>query len=219
MISDTRRSMMLATGAVLVAAGTTGLPMPAGAQALREGRDYRLVRPAQPTEVPAGKIEAIEFFWYGCPHCNSLEPALEQWVKKLPDDVVFRRIHVPFGERRHQQLFYTLESMGKDEELHKAVFNAIHVDRDRLDTVDRMVAMLSRHGVDEKQFRDTFDSFAVRTKMRRAAQVVDAYGVDGVPAMAVAGKYYTAPSMVGSNGGALQVMDQLIEIERNAAKK
>ena len=219
MISDTRRSMMLATGAVLVAAGTTGLPIPAGAQALREGRDYRLVRPAQPTEVPAGKIEAIEFFWYGCPHCNSLEPALEQWVKKLPDDVVFRRIHVPFGERRHQQLFYTLESMGKDEELHKAVFNAIHVDRDRLDTVDRMVAMLSRHGVDEKQFRDTFDSFAVRTKMRRAAQVVDAYGVDGVPAMAVAGKYYTAPSMVGSNGGALQVMDQLIEIERNAAKK
>ena len=219
MISDTRRSMMLATGAVLVAAGTTGLPMPAGAQALREGRDYRVVRPAQPTEVPAGKIEAIEFFWYGCPHCNSLEPALEQWVKKLPDDVVFRRIHVPFGERRHQQLFYTLESMGKDEELHKAVFNAIHVDRDRLDTVDRMVAMLSRHGVDEKQFRDTFDSFAVRTKMRRAAQVVDAYGVDGVPAMAVAGKYYTAPSMVGSNGGALQVMDQLIEIERNAAKK
>jgi len=219
MISDTRRSMMLATGAVLVAAGTTGLPIPAGAQALREGRDYRLVRPAQPTEVPAGKIEAIEFFWYGCPHCNSLEPALEQWVKKLPDDVVFRRIHVPFGERRHQQLFYTLESMGKDEELHKAVFHAIHVDRDRLDTVDRMVAMLTKHGVDEKQFRDTFDSFAVRTKMRRAAQVVDAYGVEGVPAMAVAGKYYTAPSMVGSNGGALQVMDQLIEIERKAAKK
>jgi len=219
MISDTRRSMMLATGAVLVAAGTTGLPMPAGAQVLREGRDYRVVRPAQPTEVPAGKIEAIEFFWYGCPHCNSLEPALEQWVKKLPDDVVFRRIHVPFGERRHQQLFYTLESMGKDEELHKAVFHAIHVDRDRLDTVDRMVAMLSKHGVDEKQFRDTFDSFAVRTKMRRAAQVVDAYGVEGVPAMAVAGKYYTAPSMVGSNGGALQVMDQLIEIERKAAKK
>ncbi|NLD69368.1 MAG: thiol:disulfide interchange protein DsbA/DsbL [Limnobacter sp.] len=211
--------MMLATGAVLVAAGTTGLPMPAGAQVLREGRDYRVVRPAQPTEVPAGKIEAIEFFWYGCPHCNSLEPALEQWVKKLPDDVVFRRIHVPFGERRHQQLFYTLESMGKDEELHKAVFHAIHVDRDRLDTVDRMVAMLSKHGVDEKQFRDTFDSFAVRTKMRRAAQVVDAYGVEGVPAMAVAGKYYTAPSMVGSNGGALQVMDQLIEIERKAAKK
>ena len=221
MISDTRRSMMLATGAVLVVAGAAGLPISAAAQApaLREGKDYRLVRPAQPTDVPAGSIEAIEFFWYGCPHCNSLEPALEQWVGKLPDDVVFRRIHVPFGERRHQQLFYTLESMGKEEELHKAVFNAIHVDRDRLDTVDRMVAMLSKHGVDEKQFRDTFDSFAVRTKMRRAAQVVDAYGVDGVPAMAIAGKYYTAPSMVGSNGAALRVMDQLIDIERNAAKK
>lgn len=221
MISDSRRSMMLATGAALVAAGTAGLPVSAGAQAPapREGKDYRLVRPTQPTDVPAGKIEAIEFFWYGCPHCNSLEPALEQWVAKLPDDVVFRRIHVPFGERRHQQLFYALESMGKEEELHKAVFHAIHVDRDRLDTVDRMVAMLSKQGVDEKQFRDTFDSFAVRTKMRRAAQTVDAYGVDGVPAMAVAGKYYTAPSMAGSNGAALRVMEQLIDIERNAAKK
>ena len=213
MISDTRRSMMLAAGAVLAAA-----PLAGHAQAPREGKDYRLVKPVQATDVPAGKIEVLEFFWYGCPHCNSLEPALKQWVSKLPDDVAFRRVHVPFGERRHQQLFYTLESMGKAEELGDEVFRAIHVDRDRLDTVDKMAAMLSKHGVDEKLFRDTFDSFAVRTKMRRAAQVVDAYGVDGVPAMAVNGKYYTSPSMVGSAGGALRVLDQLIALERNAAK-
>jgi len=92
------------------------------------------------------------------------------------------------------------------------------VDRDRLDTVDKMVAMLGKHGIDGNQFRDTYKSFSVRTKMRRAAQVVDAYGVDGVPAMAVNGKYYTAPSMAGSNGAALAVLDHLIEIERKARK-
>lgn len=213
MISDTRRSMMLAAGALLA-----GVPLAGNAQALREGKDYRLVKPVQATDAPAGKIEVIEFFWYGCPHCNALEPALNQWVSKLPDDVVFRRVHVPFGERRHQQLYYALESMGKAEELGDDVFRAIHVDHDRLDTPDKMAAMLAKHGVDEKLFRDTFDSFAVRTKMRRAAQLVDAYGVDGVPAMAVNGKYYTSPSMVGSAGGALRVLDQLIALERNAAK-
>ncbi|MCM5570994.1 thiol:disulfide interchange protein DsbA/DsbL [Burkholderiaceae bacterium FT117] len=208
-----RRSMIMAAGAAAIAA-----PIGALAQAPREGKDFRPVRPAQPTDVPPGKIEVIEFFWYGCPHCNSLEPLLKDWVAKLPDDVVFRKLHVPFGERRHQQLFYTLESMGKAAEVNDAIFRAIHVDRDRLDTVDKMVALLGKHGIDGKTFRETFDSFAVRTKMRRAAQVVDAYGVDGVPAMAVNGKYYTAPSMVGSNAGALRMLDQLIEIERRARK-
>ena len=213
MIDDTRRSMMLATGAALAA-----LPLGALAQAPREGKDFRPVRPVQPTDVPAGKIEVIEFFWYGCPHCNTLEPLLKQWTAKQPDDVVFRKIHVPFGDRNHQQLFFTLESMGKAAEVNDAIFRAIHVDRDRLDTVDKMVAMLGKHGIDGNQFRDTYKSFSVRTKMRRAAQVVDAYGVDGVPAMAVNGKYYTAPSMAGSNGAALAVLDYLIELERKARK-
>ena len=234
MISDTRRSMLLMAGAALAglplagqaqsgaAQSTPAGSAPAGSaaaaqgQAPREGRDFRAVKPAQPTAVPDGKIEVIEFFWYGCPHCYSLEPLIKDWSGKLPDDVAFRRIHVPFGERRHQQLFYTLESMGKADALNEVVFRAIHVERDRLDTADKMVTALSKHGVDGKQFRDTFDSFAVRTKMRRAAQVVDAYGVDGVPALAVNGKYYTSPSMVGSNAGALRTLDQLIEIERKA---
>ncbi|MCL4185531.1 MAG: thiol:disulfide interchange protein DsbA/DsbL [Burkholderiaceae bacterium] len=213
---EARRRWMLAAAAASVA---TALARPAAAQgAPREGRDYRLVKPVQPTEAPAGKIEVIEFFWYGCPHCNTLEPVLNAWVKKLPDDVVFRRVHVPFGERRHQQLYYTLESMGKAQELGDKVFHAIHADRDRLDTVEKMTAMLGRHGVDARQFADVFESFAVRTKMRRAAQVSEAYGVDGVPAMAVNGKYYTAPSMVGGNEAALRTMDWLIAQERQARK-
>ena len=205
--------------AAAAAAAAATLARPAFSQgAPREGRDYRLVKPAQPTEAPAGKIEVLEFFWYGCPHCNSLEPMLKDWVGKLPADVAFRRVHVPFGERRHQQLHYALEAMGKADALGDKVFHAIHVDRDRLDTVDKMAAMLSRHGVDRKQFTDTFESFAVRTKMRRATQTAEAYRVDGVPAMAVNGKYYTAPSMAGSNQAALRVMDWLIAQERQGRK-
>lgn len=213
---EARRRWMLTAAA---AAAASALARPVAAQGTpREGRDYRLVKPQQPTEAPAGKIEAIEFFWYGCPHCNSLEPLLQDWIRKLPADVFFRRVHVPFGDRRHQQLHYTLEAMGKAEALGDKVFHAIHVDNDRLDTVDKMTAMLSRYGVDRKQFAETFDSFAVRTKMRRAAQVSEAYGVDGVPAMAVNGKYYTSPSMAGSNQASLRVMDWLIAQERQARK-
>ncbi|HQY28744.1 MAG TPA: thiol:disulfide interchange protein DsbA/DsbL [Burkholderiaceae bacterium] len=211
-----RRRWIAAAGAAALAGV---FAPPAAAQATpRDGRDFRLVKPQQATEAPAGKIEVIEFFWYGCPHCNALEPVIKEWVAKLPADVAFRRVHVPFGDRRHQQLFYTLEAMGKADALGDKVFHAIHVDRDRLDTVDRMTAMLSRHGVDRKQFTDTFESFAVRTKMRRATQVSEAYGVDGVPAMAVNGKYYTSPSMAGSNQAALRVMDALIAQERQARK-
>ncbi len=213
---DARRRTLIAAAAAI--AGSSAAPAALAQQAPREGRDYRLVKPQQPTEAPAGKIEVIEFFWYGCPHCNSLEPLINDWAGKLPDDVVFRRVHVPFGDRRHQQLYYTLESMGQADALGDEVFRAIHVDGDRLDTPEKMVAMLSRHGVDKARFLDTWKSFSVRTKMSRGAQLTQAYGVDGVPAMAVAGKYYTAPSLVGSNEGALRVIDWLVQKERQAGR-
>jgi thiol:disulfide interchange protein DsbA len=220
MTNNTRRTIVLAAGAAALAS----LPLAGGAQpagqgtAPREGRDYRLVKPAQATEVPEGKIEVIEFFWYGCPHCYSLEPIINDWVRRLPDDVVFRRVHVPFGDRNHQQLFYTLRAMGKADEAGEAVFRAIHVERNRLDNVDKMAEVLAKHGVDEARFRDTFKSFAVRTDMRRAAKTVDAYAVDSVPALAVNGKYYTSPSMAGSNQAAVRLLDQLVALERGGQK-
>ena len=140
------------------------------------------------------------------------------WAAKLPSDVVFKRVHVPFGDRRHQQLYYTLESMGLAEKLGDVVFHAIHVDGNRLDTPEKMVALLSKHGVAEDKFLDTWKSFSVRTKMSRGTQLTQAYGVDGVPAMAVAGKYYTAPSLVGTNAGALRVIDWLVQKERQTGK-
>ncbi|MGD9944059.1 MAG: thiol:disulfide interchange protein DsbA/DsbL [Burkholderiaceae bacterium] len=215
---DKRKRMMM-NAALGAAAASLAAPMPALAQGgPREGREYRLVKPVQNTEAPAGKLEVLEFFWYGCPHCNSLEPALVQWAKALPPDVEFRRVHVPFGDRRHQQLFYTLDAMGKAEELADKVFRAIHVEQNRLDTPEKMIALLSRHGVDGKQFTQTWDSFAVRTKIRRGTQLSEAYGIDGVPALAVNGRYVTAPSMVGSNPGALKVVEYLLAQERQRTK-
>lgn len=215
MIDALRRTLIVA-GAALAAAAT--LPVAQAQSTPVEGRDYRLVKPPQPTETPQGKVEVIEFFWYGCSHCNSLEPLLEQWAAKLPPDVVFKRVHVPFGDRRHQQLYYTLESMGVAAQLAKVVFDAIHVDGNRMDKPEAMIDVLSKHGVDRKQFLDVWKSFTVRTKMSRGTQLTQAYGVDGVPAMAVAGKYYTAPSLVGSNSGALRVVDWLVQKERQTEK-
>jgi thiol:disulfide interchange protein DsbA len=216
MIHANRRSLLI-TGSALMGGACLAVPVRAQSADLVEGKDYRLVRPAQPADVPAGKLEVLEFFMYGCPHCNTLEPLLKAWSARQPADVVLRKVHVPFGERRHQQLFCTLEAMGKAEAVSPAVFRAIHVDRDRLETVDKMAALVSAQGLDAKQFRDTFDSFAVRTRMRRGAQLAESHGVDGVPAFSVNGKFYTAPSMAGSHAGALSVVERLLARERKAS--
>jgi thiol:disulfide interchange protein DsbA len=207
----TRREFVVATAI----AGVTGT---AGAQGgSGEGFEYKTVKPTAPVDAPAGKIEVVEFFWYGCPHCHSLEPALKEWAKRLPPDVAFRKVHVPFQVLAHQQLFFTLETMGRAEALNDKVFAAIHTDRNRLDTSEAMADLVSKNGVDRKQFLDTFASFGVKTKMQRATQLAGAYGIDGVPALGVAGRWLTSPSMVGSNGGALKVVDQLIERARKGA--
>ena len=185
----------------------------------REGVEYRVVQPTQPTDTGA-RLEVLEFFWYGCPHCSSLEPLIKEWQKKLPADVAFRKVHVALGPSwaPHQQLFYTLEAMGKNATLDEKVFAALHVDRLPLEKADRMAEFVARHGVDRKVFLDTFESFAVRTRMRKAAQQASAWGLDGVPALAVNGKYFTAPSMARGNAQVLQVVDFLLNVERKARK-
>lgn len=208
----TRRFLKtIAGGAVALAAS------PLLAQ--QRAAEFRAVNPPQPTDAP-GKIEVLEFFWYGCPHCNSLEPLLKDWAAKLPADVAFRKIHVGLGPSwvPHQQLFYTLESMGKADSLGPVVFNAIHVERNMLSRPEAMADLLAKHGVDRKQFVDTYQSFAVRTRMRKASSVAEAYGLDGVPAFGVNGKWFTSPSMAGGNAQALRVLEQLIERERKGAR-
>jgi len=177
------------------------------------GRDFRVVNPAQPVEAPAGRIEVLEFFAYWCPHCHSLEPELAEWRKRQPAEVVFRREHVSFRETRIQQLHYALVALGKVDELSPRVFHALHVDKVRLETPQKMAEVL---GLDPKSFSEVYESFSVRTRARRGTQVAEAYAIDGVPSLAVAGKYLTAPSMAGSNTAALRVVDFLVARERKA---
>lgn len=199
----------------VAAAALGGVALRAGAQGGGgEGFEYRSVKPQAPTDAPAGRIEVVEFFWYGCPHCHALEPALKDWLRKLPPDVAFRKVHVPWQVQAHQQLFFTLETLNQADALGDRVFAAIHVDRNKLDTPEAMADLLSKHGLDRKQFLDTYGSFGVRTRMQRATQLAAAYRIDGVPTFGVAGKWVTAPSMVGSNAGALKMVEQLVDRAR-----
>jgi len=201
----------------LAAVGVAAAAMPGLAVQAQEAK-YRTLKAPAPTDAEAGKIEVVEFFWFGCPHCYSLEPLINAWAKKLPPDVVFRRQHVPFRETKHQQLYFTLQAMGKDsEKVLGAVFAAIHQQRKRMLDPKEMVEVLAPFGVDAKEFNDTFKSFGVRTRQQRANKLADAYNLDGVPAIGVNGKYLTAPSLAGSNEAALRVVDDLIARERKGA--
>ena len=201
----------------LAAVGVAAAAMPGLAVQAQEAK-YRTLKAPAPTDAEAGKIEVVEFFWFGCPHCYSLEPLINAWAKKLPPDVVFRRQHVPFRETKHQQLYFTLQAMGKDsEKVLGAVFAAIHQQRKRMLDPKEMVEVLAPFGVDAKEFNDTFKSFGVRTRQQRANKLADAYNLDGVPAIGVNGKYLTAPSLAGSNEAALRVVADLIARERKGA--
>jgi thiol:disulfide interchange protein DsbA len=179
---------------------------------------FRSLKAPAPTDAEAGKIEVIEFFWFGCPHCYTLEPLINAWAKKQPPDVVFRRQHVPFREVKHQQLYFTLQALGQDnEKVMIAVFNAIHQQRLRMLDPKEMTEVLVPVGVDAKAFNEAFNSFGVKTRQTRANKLADAYELDGVPAIGVNGKYLTAPSLAGSNEGALRVVDELIARERKGA--
>ena len=182
------------------------------------GAFKKLSTPA-PTDVAPGKIEVVEFFWFGCNHCHALEPIIEKWAAALPPDVVFRRQHVPFREKRHQQLYFTLQAMQQDSpKVLARVFSAIHGDRKRMLDPKEIVEVLGPLGIEAKAFNDAWASFGVRTKQQRADKLADAYGIDGVPSLGVNGKYLTAPSMAGSNEAALEVVNRLVAQERTAAR-
>ena len=214
----TRREFSAAATAALALAGW-GQGAPAWAQeagaAPVEGRDY--VRLNTPVAVLAGgKIDVIEFFSYGCPHCYSFEPMLEQWVKRLPADVAFRRVPATFNPtfEGYAKLFYALEAIGQVEALHKRVFAAIHVQRQRLDKEADIAAFVSANGGDGAKAVDAMKSFGVATKLRLAKQAFEGYKIDGVPTLGIHGRWFTSGSLTGSNDKALAVADQLIQRAR-----
>jgi thiol:disulfide interchange protein DsbA len=185
--------------------------------ALAQGKfAYTELKPTQPTESAAGKIEVLEFFWYGCPHCYSLEPSIEVWTKKLPADVQFRRVPAVFNERwgHDAAIFYTFEALGVLNKLHRPFFDAIHRDRLRSDNQQALSEWLQKNGVDSNRFFDTMKSFGVQTKLRRAAQLSVAYRIDGTPAMAVQGRYTVSAEQGRSHQGMLDTVDYLLDIAR-----
>ncbi|MDT3737215.1 MAG: thiol:disulfide interchange protein DsbA/DsbL [Denitratisoma sp.] len=178
---------------------------------MRAGKDYKPL--ANPQAVETGeKIEVVEFFWYGCPHCFDLEPFLRKWTAKLPKDVEFRRIPAIPTERwaPNARTFYTLESLGLLERMHGEVFDAIHIDRVNLNDERIQLDWMAKKGVDRAKFAEAWKSFSVQSKTKRAAQLTQAYDVTGVPALVVDGKYFTSVSMTGSPEGLMQTLDSLI---------
>ena len=204
---------MLAGTACLAAAAGLGLPGLAFAQKKPEdGHEYRTLDKRVPQDVPAGKIEVVEFFWYSCPHCNAFEPQLAAWTRKLPPDVVLRRVPVAFRDDfvPQQRLYYTLEAMGKVDEMQSKVFRTIHVDKQPTAKEDQIVAWAEKSGLDKAKFQEIYNSFSVQTKSRKATQLQNAFQVEGVPALGIAGRWYTDGSLSGSMGRALQVTDYLV---------
>lgn len=176
------------------------------------GANYLRLSQRQPT-LDANRIEVLEFFAYTCPHCFAFEPALEAWSRKQPADVLLRRMPVAFREVPfvlHQKLYFTLESMGLVDSLHRKVFTAIHVDRNPLDSPEKVLDFAVKNGVDKAKFADVLNSFGVATKARQAAALSVGYKIDGTPALGVNGEFLTSGTLSGGNEAALGTVDQLI---------
>ena len=217
-----RREFSISAAAIAAASlGGASIPLTAQAQAkavFTEGKDYILLEKPAATEAPAGKVEVVEFFWYSCPHCNRFEPQLEEWIKKAPKDVAVRRVPVSFRPdfEPQQRLYYVLESMGKVDQLHKKVFYAIHVEKQALNNAELIASWAEKQGIDKARFVEAYNSFPVVTKVRKATQLQDAYKVDGVPALGVAGRYFTSGSLAQTMERALVVADHLVGVARTA---
>ena len=196
---------LLAAVASTVAAATTAASA-AAPSGWQEGVNYTRIVPAQPTAVPPGQIEILEFFWYACPHCNAIDPMVESWKRTKPSYISFSRVHVMWNDahRAHARLYYTLESLGKLDQLHAEVFKEIHLNGDPLVAADpaeteRMqAAFVKKFGIAEAAFRDKYHSFDVDNAMRKADELVQRYRVDGVPRFIVNGKYVVDVASAGS---------------------
>lgn len=187
---------------------------------VEEGFDYRVLPIAQAVDAK-GKVEVIEFFWYGCPHCYEFEPELKTWLKRQNKDVSFKKVPIAFREELipHSLLFYALESLGKGDALNDKVMFAMHRENKRLLNENEIADWVAAQGVDRNAFLAAYRSFAVLSKARAANQLGNAYRIDGVPTVAVQGKYITSPSIAGSRAKAINVMDFLVNKVRKDGYK
>ncbi|MCX7106512.1 MAG: thiol:disulfide interchange protein DsbA/DsbL [Methylococcales bacterium] len=180
---------------------------------------YEILSPAQPTQNP-DKIEVIEFFWYGCPHCYAFEPLLEKWSKTLPKNVEFIRQPAAFNElwSKHAKAYYTAEALGIVDKVNSDLFDAIQNKKESLDTEESLAKFFAAHGVNEAQFKEAYNSFGVDSQMREAPLLAAKYGITGVPAIIINGKYKTNGTLAGSHEKMIEVMNMLIKQESTAKK-
>ena len=204
---------------LLLALGLAPLGALAQQRALVAGVDYTELKPAQPVDAQ-GRIEVLEFFWYGCPHCYTLEPLLEKWIAQLPADVEFRRVPAVLNEAwaREAAVFYSFEALGVLGKLHRPFFDALHRDRLSSRNPASLAQWLDKNGVDTKKYDEAVKSFGVQSKVRRAMQLSAAYRIDGTPALAVHGRYTVGAEQGRTQAGMLAVADHLIALARKGAK-
>lgn len=212
---------MLNRALAFIAAATFSLAALAAPDAF-EGHDYERLK--NPQAVATGnKIEVLEFFWYRCPHCFQLEPALESWLKKLPKDAQVRRVPAVFRDdwMPGAKIFHTLEQMGELDKLHKKVFDAYHVHNINLNDPAVLMDWVAKQGIDRKKFESIYKSFSTQSRSTQGGRLASSYAIRGVPAFVIDGKYSTSMSMTGSEARLFEVLDQLIvkAREERAAKK
>jgi len=215
---------LLAAVASTVTAANAAVPL-SGPSLWQEGVNYTRLVPAQPTDAPAGQVEVLEFFWYGCPHCYALEPTLEAWAKNKPVYVTLTRVPVLWnaGDRALGRLFYTVQSLGKIEELHGAIFKEIHVNNDPLIGSDPENAAEAEHmqivfarkfGISEQDFRAKYEhDMGVDTAMQHADQLIERYRVTSVPNFVINGKFVTDVAAAGSPERLISLLNDLTAAE------
>ncbi len=182
--------------------------------AIAEGPGYEALSSAQPTQHPE-KVEVIEFFWYGCPHCFAFEPELAAWLKTAPKNVEFIRQPAVFNDTwgKHAKAYFVAETLGVVEKVHGDLFDAIQNKKQKLESEEELSDFFAAHGVDKAQFKEAFNSFAVDAKMRQAPIIAGRYGITGVPAVIINGKYVTSGPLAGTHKKMIEVMNQLIKQE------
>jgi thiol:disulfide interchange protein DsbA len=202
---------MFTRALVFAAAAVFSLSALAAGPEAFEGHDYTRVKNPQPVAT-GNKVEVLEFFWYRCPHCFQLEPAINTWMKTLPKDAQMRRVPAVFREdwMPGAKLYYTLEQMGRLGALHAKVFDAYHLENINLNDPAVLGGWIAKQGVDRKKFEGVYNSFSTQSKATQGARLATTYAITGVPAFIIDGKYATSVSMTGSEARLFEVLDQLI---------
>ena len=213
--------VLLAALVALPAAAAEPVQLAQAGPQFREGVHYQVLKPAQPTSVNPGKVEVVEVFWYGCPHCYSLEPHVKRWLETgKPEAAEFVKLPASLNPswQPHARLYYAAEALGVLDQAHDAIFREIQVDRRPLNTVEAMVEFLGRYGVPAEDATAALGSFSVEARVRKADTMARRYRLTGVPAIVVNGKYVTGVQQAGGYDQLFELVNFLVAREAGAAQ-